>query len=250
MWCLVILLGTDIGVLWLSAMGFRANLDLLGADMAAPNEVTFRLPRRRSSVRRARALLYAALGEWGVGQDAVETGELVLSELVTNALRVRVPCDRLVGVRIAWLAEDGLLRLEVSDAGEGKPEVRAPGDDETGGRGLLLVEALAHRWGFEQRACGIGKTVWSELKAPHLVPEREGIEIAAAAVRAGQCVRVWGAWHAVRSVGTERSASDGGHTVVLGLDDGSALRIDATGPLTVRDAGVSSPQRGGEETQG
>ncbi|MGW3563312.1 ATP-binding protein [Streptomyces sp. NPDC000941] len=218
--------------------------------MAEPREVKFRLSRRRSSVPRARALLHSVLGEWGAGSEAAETGELVLSELVTNAMRVRAPRDRLIGVRIAWLTDDGLLRLEVSDAGEGKPEVRAPCEDETGGRGLLLVEALAHRWGFEQRACGIGKTVWAELKAPHLVSEREGIEIAAAAVRAGQCVRVWGAWHVVRSVGTERSASDGGHTIVLELEDGSALRIDSTGPLTARDAGVSSPQRHGEETSG
>ncbi|MER7936869.1 MULTISPECIES: tetratricopeptide repeat protein [unclassified Streptomyces] len=47
----------------------------------------------------------------------------------------------------------------------GKPEVRLPSDDETGGRGLLLVQALAHRWGVEERAGGIGKTVWAELKA-------------------------------------------------------------------------------------
>ncbi|MEU7239034.1 ATP-binding protein [Streptomyces sparsogenes] len=219
--------------------------------MAEPREVKFRLSRRRSSVPRARALLHSALGEWGAGSEAAETGELILSELVTNAMRVRVPHDRLVGVRIAWLTDDGLLRLEVSDAGEGKPEVRAPCEDETGGRGLLLVEALAHRWGFEQRACGIGKTVWAELKAPYLAPERDGTEIAAVAVRPGQCVRVRDAWQVVRSVGTERSASDcARQTVVLGLEDGSALRMDATEPLTVRDADVSSPQRGGEETSG
>lgn len=219
------------------------------AEHSTAYEVKFRLSRRRSSVPRARALLQSVLGAWGIGQVA-ETGELVLSELVTNAMRVRVPRDRLVGVRIAWLAEDGLLRLEVSDAGEGKPEMRAPGDDETGGRGLLLVEALAHRWGFEQRACGIGKTVWAELNAPHSAPERDGTEIAAAAVRPGQCVRVWGAWQMVRSVGTERPTADCGHTIVLELDDGSALRLDATGPLTVRDADVSSPQKGGKETPG
>ncbi|MEU5103190.1 ATP-binding protein [Streptomyces sp. NPDC021354] len=233
---------------------FTWELELLagsvGAVMAEPREVKFRLSRRRSSVPRARALLHSVLGDWGAGSEAAETGELVLSELVTNAMRVRAPRDRLVGVRIVWPTDDGLLRLEVSDAGEGKPEVRAPCEDETGGRGLLLVEALAHRWGFEQRACGIGKTVWVELKAPHLAPERDGTEIAAVAVRPGQCVRVWGAWHVVRSVGTDPSASDSGHTVVLGLDDGSALPIDATAPLTVRDAGVSSPQRGGEETPG
>ncbi|MFF6784376.1 ATP-binding protein [Streptomyces sp. NPDC012510] len=61
------------------------------------------------------------------------------------------------------------MRLEVSDAGVGKPEVRVPGDEETGGRGLLLVEALAHRWGVEERAGGIGKTVWVELKEPDIV---------------------------------------------------------------------------------
>jgi two-component sensor histidine kinase len=94
---------------------------------------------------------------------------LVLSELVTNALRVPVPRDRQVGVRIARSLEDGLLRLEVSDAGAGKPEVRVPCDEETGGRGLLLVEALAHRWGVEERAGRIGKTVWAALKAPDIV---------------------------------------------------------------------------------
>lgn len=231
-------------------MGSRTNFDPLGAAMVAPNEVTFRLSRRRSSVRRARAVLYAVLGTWGAGQDVLETGELVLSELVTNALRVRVPRDRLVGVRIEWLVEDDLLSLEVSDAGEGKPEVRAPGEDETGGRGLLLVEALAHRWGFEQRACGIGKTVWAELKAPHLFTERDGIAIAAAAVRAGQCVRVRGAWRKVQRVGAERSALGGGYTIVLELDEGPALLMDATAPLTVRDTGVSSPGRGREDTPG
>ncbi|MEU5728882.1 MULTISPECIES: ATP-binding protein [Streptomyces] len=159
------------------------------------------------------------LGDWGIGQ-AAHTAELVLSELVTNAMRVRVPRDRLVGVRIAWLREDGLLRLEVSDAGEGKPEVRAPGEDETGGRGLMLVEALADRWGFEQRTCGIGKTVWAELEVPDRIPERDGVEIAAAAVRPGQCVRVWGAWRTVRSVGTEPPVSSEGCTVVLELDEG------------------------------
>ncbi|MGO4747095.1 ATP-binding protein [Streptomyces sp. 2MCAF27] len=209
------------------------------AEHSKADEVKFRLSRRRTSVPRARAFLHSVLGEWGVGQEAAGAGELVLSELVTNALRVRAPSDRLVCVRIARLTDEGLLRLEVSDAGEGKPELREPGEDETGGRGLLLVEALAHRWGYEERACGIGKTVWAELKAPDLVPERDGAEVAAVTVRAGQRVRVWGAWRTVRSVGTERSSSDGGDTVVLELDEGPALRVEATVPLTVRDGDVS-----------
>ncbi|MFE1972047.1 ATP-binding protein [Streptomyces hygroscopicus] len=213
--------------------------------MGEVREVKFRLSRRRSSVPRARALAHSVLGDWGIGQ-AAHTAELVLSELVTNAMRVRAPRDRLVGVRIAWLPEDSLLRLEVSDAGEGKPEVRAPDEDETGGRGLLLVEALADRWGFEQRACGIGKTVWAELRAPDLGTGRDGTEIAAVAVREGQCVRVWGAWRTVRGVGTERSASGGSCTVVLELDDGFELRVGTDAPLTVREPGAPSPRNGGE----
>ncbi|MEV7872760.1 ATP-binding protein, partial [Streptomyces sp. NPDC088124] len=126
--------------------------------MGEPNEVTFRLTRRRSSVPRARAMLHAAFGDWSVGQDALDDSELVLSELVTNALRVRVPGDRQVGVRILLLPDERLVRLEVSDAGAGKPQIQHPCEDETGGRGLMLVEALAHRWGVEERVGGIGKT--------------------------------------------------------------------------------------------
>lgn len=197
-------------------------------------EVTFRLCRRRSSVPRARALLHAVLGGWGISQDSVESAELVLSELVTNALRVRAPKDRQVGVRIARQAEEGLLRLEVSDAGAGKPEVQAPGDGETCGRGLLLVEAVAHRWGVEARACGIGKTVWATLKAPDIVAAPAEWEVAAVMVRVGQCVRVWGVWHTVCSVHAEQYAT-GGLAVVFALDEGPALRLPADEPLTVRD---------------
>ncbi|MFE2743390.1 ATP-binding protein [Streptomyces scopuliridis] len=204
--------------------------------MGEPNEVNFRLTRRRSSVPRARALLRAVLSDWGVSQDVAEEGELILSELVTNALRVRVPADRQVGVRIARSVEDGMLHLEVSDAGAGKPGVRVPTEDETCGRGLMLVEALAHRWGVKERAGGIGKTVWAELKAPDIGPLIDRAEVAAAAVLPGQCVRVWGEWRTVRSVRSEQDAS-GALAVVLGLDEGPALSVDAFEPVTVQAGG-------------
>jgi hypothetical protein len=141
-----------------------------------------------------------------------------------------------VGVRIARSPADGLLRLEVSDAGSGRPEVQAPGDEETGGRGLLLVEALAHRWGVEERVGGIGKTVWAELKASDIVAGPVGREVAAAVVRPGQHVRVWGEWRGVRAVRTESCAA-GGLAVALGLDEGPALRVSAAVSLVVRDDG-------------
>lgn len=201
--------------------------------MATSNEVTFTLSRCRSSVPRARAVLRAKLGEWRAGHGAAEGGELVLSELVTNALRVRVPGDRMVGVRIVCRARGELLRLEVSDAGEGRPEVQRPRELDAAGRGLLLVEALAYRWGVDERQAGIGKTVWAELVAPGIAPPPTEMDVAAVTVRPGQSVRVWGTWRTVRSVRSERYAS-GGLFVVIGLDDGPALRLHAAEPVTVR----------------
>ncbi|MEU0163191.1 ATP-binding protein [Streptomyces sp. NPDC006261] len=212
--------------------------------MAELCEVNFRLVRRRSSVPRVRALLRAKLGEWRAGEAPADTAELVLSELVTNALRVAVPGDRMIGVRIMCRDRGASLRLEVSDAGGGRPVVRRPAELETGGRGLLLVEALAYRWGVDERSAGIGKTVWAEVMAPGAAsePVAAEAEIAAATVRPGQSVRVWGAWCTVRSVRSERYAS-GGLAVVIGLDDGPGLRMDAAEPLMVRD-GVRPPAAG------
>ncbi|NED78649.1 ATP-binding protein [Streptomyces sp. SID11233] len=204
--------------------------------MGEPYETKFRLPCCHGSVPRARAALRAKLGEWRAGRASAEDGELVLSELVTNAVRVPVPGDRLVGVRIECRGRGAFLRLEVSDAGEGRPEVRQPGELDRGGRGLLLVEALAHRWGVDDRGAGIGKTVWAELLAPDADLTPAESRIAAVSVRPGQCVRAWGGWHTVRSVRSERFAS-GGPRVVIVLDDGGpALRLHAAEPLTVRTA--------------
>ncbi|KAA0935880.1 ATP-binding protein [Streptomyces apricus] len=201
--------------------------------MAAQNEVTFRLTRSRRSVPRARALAHAVLGEWGIDQDVLDTAELLLSELVTNALRAHAPSGRQVGVRIARSTEEGLLMMEVSDEAPGRPEVRTPGDDETGGRGLLLVEALAHRWGVEEHEAGTGKTVWAELKAPDLVAEPVEREIAAAMVRPDHLLRVWGEWRTVVGTCSEQRNGDD-PTLVLSLDEGPPLRVRATEPLTVR----------------
>ncbi|MBT2480857.1 ATP-binding protein [Streptomyces sp. ISL-94] len=201
--------------------------------MTTLDDVSFRLPRRARSVPRARAALHAVLGGWGAGDDLLDTAELVLSELVTNALRVRVPADRQVGVRIAHSSTDGLLRLEVSDAGSGRPELTHPATEDEHGRGLHVVDALSHRWGVSPRPGGIGKTVWSELKAPALDPAPPARHLAAIAIRAGQHVRAWGAWHTVRSVATLRHTT-GSLTVTLTLADGPPLRLPAAEPVAVR----------------
>ncbi|MGW0364109.1 ATP-binding protein [Streptomyces sp. NPDC002990] len=201
--------------------------------MAALIDVSFRLPRRPRSAPRARAALHAVLGDWAAGDDLLHTAELVLSELVTNALHAPAPSDRQVGIRIAHSSADGLLRLEVSDAGAGRPELRHPEPDAEHGRGLQLVDALSHRWGVSPRAGGIGKTVWSELKAPDLLPAPSTRQVAAITVRPGQHIRVWGAWREVRNVRTARHTT-GALSVVLGLDEGPPLHVPAAEPLSVR----------------
>ncbi|MFI6050681.1 ATP-binding protein [Streptomyces violascens] len=106
--------------------------------------------------RRHTARLVAAWGYPELAGDAA----LLVSELATNAVLHGCLRDRLFRVRIALGA--AALRVEVTDPrGESVPSPRAAADDEQFGRGLLLVGALADRWGTEPRT--VGKVVYAEL---------------------------------------------------------------------------------------
>ncbi|MGW7491277.1 ATP-binding protein [Streptomyces sp. NPDC054786] len=116
--------------------------------------------RERRSVPLARQFARTALTDWGLGHLADDV-LLCVSELATNALLHGVPPGR--GYRL-WLsqAEDGLLRVEVHDSGDGEPRAPVPydgdGDEGESGRGLLLVSALADAWGGGEG--GPGEVVW------------------------------------------------------------------------------------------
>ncbi|MEF9885558.1 ATP-binding protein [Streptomyces sp. P9-A4] len=114
--------------------------------------------RERRSVPLARDFARKALADWGL--DARTDDVLVcVSELATNALLHGVPPGR--GYRLhLYLERPGPLRVEVHDSGDGTPAVRRGPADESG-RGLLLVEALADRWGVGER--NPGKIVWCEF---------------------------------------------------------------------------------------
>ncbi|MEV7063702.1 ATP-binding protein [Streptomyces collinus] len=117
--------------------------------------------------RLARLLTVQQLAEWGWPPSctASESAALVVAELAANAVihgRVRGRCFRL---RLVVEAPD-TLRVEVADPrGDRQPKPRTtdldPDPDESG-RGLLLVDALATRWGTEPRPPS-GKTVWACL---------------------------------------------------------------------------------------
>jgi anti-sigma regulatory factor (Ser/Thr protein kinase) len=103
-----------------------------------------------------RARLREALAAWGLAELA-DTAELLASELVTNAL---LHTGTGAGLAAAVTSEHR-LRIEVSDGGTGLPRPRAADADATGGRGLLLVDALADDWGVWLSASG--KVTWFEL---------------------------------------------------------------------------------------
>ena len=96
------------------------------------------------------------LSDWGVAEDVVELASLVTSELVANAVNHAPPPGHL------WVRADGhRVRIEVGDSSEREPRMVLPGDSVSGGRGLLLIDRLASRWGWDLRSPG--KIVWCEL---------------------------------------------------------------------------------------
>ncbi|MFI5802459.1 SpoIIE family protein phosphatase [Streptomyces sp. NPDC051561] len=117
----------------------------------------WRLPREPRSVGRARELARAQLVSWDL-EDLVDTTELLVSELVTNALRYGEGEVRL------RLLRDRTLVCEVWDAGHVQPRRRRARDTDEGGRGLQLVGLLSAAWGA--RRTPRGKTVWFELALP------------------------------------------------------------------------------------
>ncbi len=93
----------------------------------------------------------------GAGERCQQVGELLVSELVTNAIMHARSTARL---SVSVLG--GTARIEVSDDGPGQPHLRAqPGED--GGYGLWLVDWLAQAWGIDTSGGGLGKTLWFTL---------------------------------------------------------------------------------------
>ncbi|MFD9816960.1 ATP-binding protein [Streptomyces sp. NPDC059080] len=123
-----------------------------------------RLPLEPRSVGRAREALRRRLRAWGIGRDAAGVAELLVSELVTNAVKARAPAMSVVGVRCG-VAGGGRLRLEVQDGSEERPVIKELAEEDAEcGRGLMLVDALADGWGVDRHV--IGKTVWAEMAVP------------------------------------------------------------------------------------
>ncbi|MFH8221724.1 ATP-binding protein [Streptomyces sp. NPDC018057] len=119
------------------------------------------LPRTSVSVSRARRLVVLALNVWGMDEDLRDSAQLVISELLTNAVQharrdsVRVTVTRLGDQRV---------RVSVVDLCRKRPQRRAARANEEGGRGLEIVDFLSGgKWGVDPMPWG--KHVWVDLGA-------------------------------------------------------------------------------------
>ena len=155
---------TRTSVLGLGASGFvrkgEAMSRLLGvlADVArdAESVASLDVADDPAQCRLARRFVADQLERWSC-RHLVDDAVLIVSELVTNAMIHAQSRSRVV-LRLA----DDVVRMEVVDFGPGTPEPQPPSTTREGGRGLLLVSALAAGWGIDPGA-GDGKVVWVEL---------------------------------------------------------------------------------------
>ena len=124
------------------------------------------LPFTPASVGVARRRLVSDLIEAGLYGPTVSDAALVLSELLSNALRHATPLPGSC-LRVAWHLDADSVRVSVSDGGAPTlPELGEPTQSTTGGRGLRIVARLSRRWGTggdEE-----GTTVWAEVELPRM----------------------------------------------------------------------------------
>ena len=140
--------------------------DFASASIAAQPSATCTLPPSPESVKAARDFTRATLLEWGMSA-LTDVAELVVSELVTNALRHGIPAVCKPGeppvVRLRLLAHDPFVMCMVTDPSVTIPVLREADPAAESGRGLTVVEACCVRWGWHLLDEG-GKVVWALLR--------------------------------------------------------------------------------------
>ncbi|MFJ9821897.1 SpoIIE family protein phosphatase [Streptomyces sp. NPDC101151] len=131
-----------------------ARTRVLGGDLVA----SWELSSDPAAVARARAFANRTLTTWRL-EDLAFVVELIVSELVTNAIRYAHPPWLLRLIR-----DPDSIICEVIDASSAAPHLRRARIFDEGGRGLFIVAQLAQRWG--SRHTGTGKTIWAEVAVP------------------------------------------------------------------------------------
>lgn len=113
------------------------------------------LQRDLLSARKARVFVRETLEEWGC-PELLEAVELAVSELVTNAVvHANSP------VSLTLVDHDGDVQIRVRDEASDPPVVRKISVEETGGRGMTIIEAISEHWGVEVEPPG--KVIWLDI---------------------------------------------------------------------------------------
>jgi serine phosphatase RsbU (regulator of sigma subunit)/anti-sigma regulatory factor (Ser/Thr protein kinase) len=133
--------------------------------LAAERVAVWDVPSEPEAVSPVRAACTRQLEEWGL-PGLTFTAELILSELITNAIRYGTQPIR---VRLLF---DRMLTCEVSDGSSTSPHLRRAATTDEGGRGLFLVSQFAERWGT--RYTSRGKVIWAELSLHDALPPDPG----------------------------------------------------------------------------
>ncbi|MEV8033610.1 ATP-binding protein [Streptomyces sp. NPDC086182] len=116
----------------------------------------------RKAIGPIRHALVDVLRKSGFGHRADEFA-LGATELMANAVvhGCRLVHDGTITVSVS--CDGQRIRLKVQDPSDEQPRLQAAGEDEMSGRGMLLVQAFADRWGVEAPSEGAGKSVWMEM---------------------------------------------------------------------------------------
>lgn len=126
--------------------------------------VSYRYNRDLTVPSQAREDTGTALFTWGLAKDDIEAVQLIVSELVTNAIRHGAGP---IGTCVTY--ERGILHVEVHDDGPGRPVRRQPTAKDESGRGLAVIDGLVDLYGgaglvVVSDAAGDGKTVCVSIR--------------------------------------------------------------------------------------
>jgi anti-sigma regulatory factor (Ser/Thr protein kinase) len=154
-----------------AVIGLDTMTNLAGMPTAWPLSTSLPLGALVTATPCARMHARAVLTEWGL-HGVTEAAELIVSELVTNAVRASTHPNgqpRYDGaglpVVIVRLGSDRVrVRIEIWDGIASAPVTERVGPDDESGRGLMLVQAVCDRWNWQTVPGWPGKVVWAELR--------------------------------------------------------------------------------------
>lgn len=103
------------------------------------------------------------LWEWGLSALS-DNAELLVSELVTNAVQASLPSERILPVRLWLSCARSRLLIQVQDTNPHPPARTSADNDDESGRGLHIVDAISAKWGWHTNEDHSGKIVWALLE--------------------------------------------------------------------------------------